>query len=138
MTRMFATASSIGNSSGVSPRRARKGVALQRVLIADGELLDARAAAEEVGAGIDDDFRRPVGRRVERDDDLDPPRVADDRDPLMRGQLRRDAERQMPPAGEFERSRWPAGRCRKFGSRSSVATTRVGSAAKMYRAVRIA
>ena len=85
MTRMFRTASSIGNSRGAFAwDRARKRVALQRILIADREFLDPRSAAEQVFAGIDKDLRRPVGRRVEGDFDLDPPRVADDRDALMR------------------------------------------------------
>ena len=47
MTRMLATASSIPNSSGASSTIARReGVALQRILIADREFLDPRAAAE--------------------------------------------------------------------------------------------
>src|SRR5271165_5633417 len=94
----------------LAQNRAREGVALQRVLIADGELLDATPAAEEIDAGIDDDFRRPIRGPVERDDDLDAPRFADYRHPLMRGQLGRDAEGRMAPPGELEnRARQPIG-----------------------------
>ena len=61
MTRMLAIASSIGNSSGAPVHdRAREGVALQRVLIADSELLDPTSAADEVGAGVDGDLGGPV------------------------------------------------------------------------------
>src|SRR5271166_5565543 len=81
---------------------ARECVPLQSVLIADREFLDPRPAAEQVRAGVDQDSRRPVGRRVERDLDLDPTLVSDDRDPLMRRQLRPDSEGQMPAAGKFE------------------------------------
>ena len=56
------------------------------------------------------DFRRPVGRRVERDFDLDPPRVADDRDALMRRELGCGGEGQMTAPGEFEyRASQPVG-----------------------------
>ena len=103
MTRMFLTASSIGNSSGDFPEHgARKCVALQRILVANQEFLDPRAAAEQVLAGVDHDFRRTVGRRVEGNVDLDPPRFTDDRHPLMARQLRGRGEGQMTAARKFD------------------------------------
>jgi len=71
-------------------------------LIARRKFLDARAAAEEIGAAVDRDARRPVGRRVERNGDFDPPRFADDGHALMRRELRRAGERQMPAAGKLD------------------------------------
>ena len=88
MTRMLAIASSIGNSSGGSPRIAREKASPCSVYWSQaGKCLDLAAAAEEVGARVDDDLGRPVGRRVEGDRDLDPALVADDRHALMRARI---------------------------------------------------
>src|ERR1700722_17538897 len=66
------------------------------------KLFDRSAGAAEIGAGVDDDFRRLVRGRVERDQNLDSPGVAYDRHALVRRQLSADAEGQVAPPGELE------------------------------------
>ena len=72
---------------------------------------------------------RSIGR-IERDGDLDPPRVADDRDALVRRQLRADVKVRWRPPGNSSRA-LASRSVLNFGSQSIVATTRVGSAPKM-------
>ena len=81
---------------------ARKGVALQRILIAGGEFLAPCARAEQVDAGIDRDSRRPVHRRVEGNADFDASCLSRDRDVLMAGQLRPGRKGQVTDPREFD------------------------------------
>ena len=85
-----------------SEHGAGKRVALQRVLVADWEFLHPRPAAEQILAAVDHDLRRAIGRRVEGNRNLDPPRVADNRYAVVPRQLCGRAEGQVTTAGRPE------------------------------------
>ena len=103
ITRIFAMASSIGYSSGSSPRIARENASPCRVYWSQVANSSTRAPPPTRSAPEStDDPRRPVDRRVERDLNLDPPRGPGDRHALMAGELGARAEGQMTPAWKFQ------------------------------------
>ena len=89
MHAMFFTASSIGEGTSVPSMMAfEKQVALDRVLVAGLEVELRDPAAEEIRAGVDEDPRRPIGRRVERNRHLDAAGGAEDLQLLIEHHLR--------------------------------------------------
>ena len=92
----------------LAQHRAAERVALQRVLVGDVERLEARASPRRSVPVVDEDLARGVGRRVERDQHLQSGLGADHRHALMRCELGRAGEGQVPGARELDqRARQP-------------------------------
>ena len=115
MTRMLAIASSIGKSSFAPSTIAREKSSPCSVYWSQsGNVSTAPSAAEEIGAVVDGDLGRPVGRGVERDHDLDPTLGAHDRHALIADDCVPTVKvRWRPPGNRAARS--PAGRYRTSG-----------------------
>ena len=93
MTAMFRIASSMGTGTSVSSSMALEKASPCSVYWSqDRECLGGDAAAEEVAAGVDEEPRRPVGRRVHRNLQLDAPLRAEEMEALVRHQLRAAGE----------------------------------------------
>ena len=105
ITAMFSMASSSGDGNfGVFQNRFGEGIALQGVLIADGEGLRGDAVAEQIATVVDEEASGAIDRRVEGDLDLDASAGAEEVDALVRDQLRTAGEDGLA-AGEVENCR---------------------------------
>ena len=98
-----------GTAAACLADRAREQIALHRVLIDHVERLEPGGAVAQLRAVVDEDPTRAVGRRVERDLDLDPSLGAQDLHALVGYELGRAVEQRLP-CGELQQdARQPVG-----------------------------
>ena len=103
ITAMFLMASSSGDRNfSVFQNGFGERIALQGVLIADGEGFRGDASAEEVAAVVDEEASGAVDRRVEGDFDLNASARAEEVDALVGDQLRAAGEDGLAARGSRE------------------------------------